>query len=207
MPYISNWKWLERKLLALGARGMKFELSANPDIKLLELRSDQSAQSAAPQASSLEPQASYVLATPICFEDTVPALCRRMVYENGSKRADVLVNLSNDGWFADHDSIRHLHAQIARFRCIENRVPMVRVVNTGTSISIDSAGRVIGVIGPGRYGEARQPGSLLAATTLDSRHSIFGRVGDLFGVICLFATLAMLVATLFRRTQAPPVAS
>jgi apolipoprotein N-acyltransferase len=210
MPYISNWKWLETKLLALGARGMRFDLSSNPHIKLLTLNvPSHDAETPEPQSSVVNRQSSipYSLGTPICFEDTVAALCRRMIYELGTKRADVLVNLSNDGWFAQYDSQRLIHAQIARFRCIENRVPMVRVVNTGVSVYIDSAGRIIGGIGAGTYGEARQSGALLAATTIDSRTTIFGRVGDLFGIVCLLIALAMLLLSFIRRTQTPALAS
>ena len=42
----------------------------------------------------------YRLATAICFEDTVPHVVRR--FFNGrrhGRQPDVLVNISNDGWF------------------------------------------------------------------------------------------------------------
>ena len=80
----------------------------------------------------------------------------------------MLVNLSNDGWFGDAIAGRDQHNQIARFRCIENRVPMVRAANTGQSVGIDSSGKVIAAIGAGRYGTARQGGTLRVATTLDA---------------------------------------
>ena len=129
MPYISAWPWLERLLLKhWRGRNLSFELDSNPDINVLELQ--------------WQPDAGGVsvarLATPICFEDTVARLCRRMAYQNGGKRIDAFVNISNDGWFNSSVADRKLHAQIARFRCIENRVPMVRCVNTGMSIWVDS---------------------------------------------------------------------
>lgn len=193
MPYISNWPWLEKKMLDFGAHGMRFDLDSNPDISVLELKpGDRSAPSGA-IASSPKPQAASLrLATPICFEDTVPQLCRRMCYQDGRKRADLLVNLSNDGWYNTSQGNRKLHAQIARFRCIENRVPMVRCVNTGLSLSIDSCGRVIGAVGKGRYGTSQQAGALYAQPRLDARQTLYGRVGEVFPAACLLATILFL---------------
>ncbi len=45
----------------------------------------------------------YRLAAAICFEDTVPQVVRRLFREaKDGRHPDVLLNLSNDGWF--HDS-------------------------------------------------------------------------------------------------------
>lgn len=80
-------------------------------------------------------------ATPICFEDAIPRVCRSMVFEDGDKKADLLVNLTNDGWYpGTMQGAQHL--QIAALRCVENRVPMARSVNTGISGFIDSTGRI-----------------------------------------------------------------
>lgn len=169
-------------MLDLGARGMSFNLSSNPDIHIFS--------PADPAAPSRLP----AFATPICFEDTVAAVCRRMVWADAAtKRAPLLVNLSNDGWFTDYDECRSLHAQLARFRCIENRVPMVRVANTGYSLAFDSCGRITHRIGSGRYGESRQAGSLLATVKLDARVTLYGRIGDLFAWLCLAISLLLVI--------------
>jgi apolipoprotein N-acyltransferase len=186
MPYISAWPWLEEKLLAVGAAGMSFDLDAAGDITRLRL------------------QGAITLATPICFEDTVAPLCRRMVYDDGRKVADLLVSLSNDGWFGEHDAGRVQHAQAARFRCIENRVPMVRAVNTGMTVAVDSTGRLIGRAGSGRYGRARGADGLWAELPLDSRCTVYGRVGDLWGWVCLAVTAVLGAwATIGRRWGSP----
>ena len=45
---------------------------------------------------------------------------------------DVLINLSNDGWF--HGSAElDMHLASGVFRAIEHRVPLARAVNTGLS--------------------------------------------------------------------------
>ena len=182
MPYISAWPWLEEKLLALGAQGMTFDLDTPPDVVRLELGWTPSGSDSATLVT---------LATPICFEDTVATLCRRMVYDRGGKAADLLVSLSNDGWFGSHDAGRVQHAQAARFRCIENRVPMVRAVNTGMTVAVDSAGRLIERAGLGRYGTARRPLGLWVELPLDSRCTVYSRVGDLWGWACLAGTAGL----------------
>ena len=187
MPYISAWPWLERLLLNIGVgANLSFELDSNPDINVLELQ--------------WQPDAGGVsvarLATPICFEDTVARLCRRMAYQNGEKRIDAFVNISNDGWFNTSVADRKLHAQIARFRCIENRVPMVRCVNTGMSIWVDSGGRLIAAAGGDGYGVAHRADSLAVRLIFDPRVTLYGRVGELWPWACL-AIVAISVVWIF----------
>ena len=188
MPYISAWPWLEQRLLALGAEGMRFNLDRNPHIKLLGLEWN---------GQTLH------LATPICFEDTVAWLCRKMVYGDGPKSVEVLVNLSNDGWFGASVSGRRQHVQIARFRCVENRVPMVRAANTGLSVVIDSRGKLIGQIGEGRYGAAQTPGTLLGELPLDSRSTLYGRLGDVWAWLCLIGTVVLGGSAVFLGAKEP----
>ena len=141
---------------------------------------------------------SFRAAAPICFEDVVGHLCREMVYGNtGEKRVDVLVNVTNDGWFAGtHQGWQHM--QIASLRCIENRVPMVRSVNTGVSGFIDSSGRVTQVVGSdGKSQEVA--GHATAVVTLDQRTTLYGRIGEAGPVgVGLTAVLLLLL------TRVPP---
>jgi apolipoprotein N-acyltransferase len=222
MPYISAWPWLERQLLTLGVGAdLAFNLDSNPEIRLLELRVDSepppsssladarssdAASSDASDAASGGDSEMYSFATPICFEDTVGRYCRRMVYRDGEKKADAFVNISNDGWFNTSTADRKLHAQIARFRCIENRIPMIRAVNTGLSIAIDSSGRVIAAVGGDGYGVSHQPGWMVADLTLDSRSTLYGRIGEAWPWSCLIATVFGVV-TSFVRGRAKPQAA
>ncbi|MDX1682135.1 MAG: apolipoprotein N-acyltransferase, partial [Phycisphaeraceae bacterium] len=137
------------------------------------------------------------LVTPICFEDTVGRLVRRMVYgESGRKQADALINLSNDGWFAGSvEGPQHL--QIAVVRCIENRVPMARAVNTGISGMVDSAGRVGPLVQRGhRY--QRIAGHVTHSLELDSRSTLFGQVGDIPAWTMVLGTLLLAVGGFLR---------
>ena len=85
------------------------------------------------------------IASPICYEAAVPRMVRRMVWQNGKKRVDLLVNPTNDGWYAG-TAQQPQHLQIATLRSIETRTPMVRSVNTGISAVVDSAGRTAPIL-------------------------------------------------------------
>jgi apolipoprotein N-acyltransferase len=74
----------------------------------------------------------------ICFEDTVGDLVRHFVL-NG---ANLLVDITNDGWFL-HSSASQQHLANAKFRCVENRRPMVRAANTGVTCFVNQFGRVM----------------------------------------------------------------
>lgn len=139
------------------------------------------------------------IATPICYEDVVAVQCRKMVYgNNGIKRVDLLVNLTNDGWYpGSHQGYQHL--QLAVMRCIESRVPMARSVNTGVSGMIDSAGRVGPLVTVG--GEHQEvDGYINAMVTLDPRTTVYGRVREgAWAGICA-AALLLLIGVLVPHT-------
>ncbi|HWP40482.1 MAG TPA: apolipoprotein N-acyltransferase [Tepidisphaeraceae bacterium] len=126
---------------------------------------------------------SWRLVTPICFEDTDAALIARMFRpaKNASgpnhKRADILVNLTNDGWFRGVQQAQHLQAAI--FRSIENRVPTARADNTGISGFVDSVGRAHGLI------PVRTAGTSRHTLLIDDRLTIYTRFGDVFALVCV----------------------
>ncbi len=188
MPLISRWDWLEEKLLALGAAGMSFELEAGRVPTVLTItRSDELHMF----------QERY--ATPICFEATMPGVCRRLVFGGGERRADVLINLTNDGWFGSSVGGRENHLLAARWRCVELRTPMVRAANTGISSFIESNGSVI----------ARAPVNEEAVLThgvaLPSGATLYARLGDLPGWLCLAATVVIAGLSIApRRTPGDP---
>lgn len=183
MPYISAWPWLEERLLSLGAAGMRFDLDAGRTVAPLEF-----------SWSDGEGVETIGIATPICFEDTVPGLCRKLVWRDGRRVASIIVNASNDGWFGDWTPTRRSHFEFSRFRAIENRTPVVRVVNTGDSGWIDSNGRVVDrLLGP-------EPGWMIAEPRLDDRRPIYAAVGNLPVMIWACGLLVVLVWSLVRRT-------
>lgn len=75
----------------------------------------------------------------ICFEDTLGELTRRFVRDGN---AQLLVNVTNDGWFLRSAGSRQ-HLANALFRAVENRRPLVRAANTGVTAFIDPLGRIL----------------------------------------------------------------
>ncbi|MDB6146415.1 MAG: Apolipoprotein N-acyltransferase, partial [Spartobacteria bacterium] len=82
----------------------------------------------------------------ICFEDTVGELARRFVLPADDKPgANLLVNITNDGWFL-HSVGAQQHLANAVFRCVELRRPMVRAANTGVTCFVNEFGRVTQIL-------------------------------------------------------------
>lgn len=77
------------------------------------------------------------LATLICYEAIFPEIAREAVLAG----ARILVNISNDGWYG-RTAAPAQHLQIAIFRAVETRVPLLRATNTGYSALITPAGRL-----------------------------------------------------------------
>src|SRR4029078_9541003 len=73
----------------------------------------------------------------ICYEGIFPALTRRFV----AGGADFLVNVTNDAWYG-RTSAASQPLAVGTVRAIENRVPVVRVANTGFSAMVDADGRI-----------------------------------------------------------------
>ena len=115
------------------------------------------------------PLGPYRLAVSICFEDTIPHVIRRSFADpDPAAQPDVLLNLSNDGWF--HGSAElDMHLAIGVFRAIENRVPLARAVNTGLSALVDGNGEI-------RDSLAKESKGVLSVTVpLDKRTSYYSR--------------------------------
>jgi apolipoprotein N-acyltransferase len=123
----------------------------------------------------------YHFATLICYEDTDATLARHYV-RPGQAGVDVLVNISNDGWFdgtAEHEQ----HLAIARFRCVETRRSMVRAVNMGVSAIIDPDGRVIALPGE-TWGKSKKvEGVVRGSVPIDTRTTLYARAGDWLPIV------------------------
>ena len=146
----------------------------------------------------------------ICYEDTIPYVGRNFTLDGqGRKRIDWLVNISNDGWFVrfQEQPSRVLsstelpqHAAICTFRAVENRLPIVRSVNTGISCLIDSTGRIRdGYLAASddfpRPALARtaMAGWFLDRLPIDKRVTFYSRHGEWFADGCAALFLAALL--------------
>jgi apolipoprotein N-acyltransferase len=75
----------------------------------------------------------------ICYEVIYPSFVR----EARAAGAKLLVNITNDGWFGRTNG-PYQHANIARFRAVENGMPVARCANNGVSVFYDAWGRDLG---------------------------------------------------------------
>lgn len=76
----------------------------------------------------------------ICMEETYSGLIR----ESCSRGAELLVNLSNDGWFP-HSTLASQHFDHGVIRAVENGVPLLRACCTGVTGGVDCYGRILAV--------------------------------------------------------------
>ena len=120
--------------------------------------------------------------TLVCYEGIFPGLVRRFVVAG----ADFLVNVTNDAWFG-RTSAPYQHLAMGTVRAIENRVPIVRVANTGFSAIIDFDGTIRWRTGLFETAWRVDTLSWLGETTF------YTRFGDLFVYGCL---VVLAVATL-----------
>jgi apolipoprotein N-acyltransferase len=141
------------------------------------------------------PKPGVRLSALICFEDTLGDLTRRFV-QNG---AQLLVNLTNDGWFLTSAAAEQ-HVANAVFRAVENRRPLLRCTNTGVTCAVDVHGRVVRWLPPFLRGFVTRE----IVVPRGNRLTFYTRHGDWFVWITVLATALQLFSQLFRRRVPRP---
>ncbi len=127
----------------------------------------------------------------ICYESVFPDYVRRYAAEG----AEVLVNISNDGWYG-HSSARDQHLAIVRMRAAENRRWILRATNDGITSTIDPAGRLVLNLPPYTAGAALTGFSWLTGTTF------YVRYGNWFVWVCLALLALPSIAAARKRIRA-----
>jgi apolipoprotein N-acyltransferase len=131
----------------------------------------------------------------ICFEDTIGELTREFVL----KGANLLVNVTNDGWFL-HSAGSQQHLANAIFRCVETRRPMVRAANTGVTCFVNEFGRVTQLLRDetdGTFTEGVLAGEVNVPTERDL--TFYVQRGELFAEFCAGVTLIAFTVSVIRR--------
>lgn len=121
----------------------------------------------------------------ICYEEAFGHLMK----DNRYKGAEMLVNLTNDGWYP-HSRLPQQHFDHARLRTVENGIPLVRACNTGITGAVDSLGRIVGIWGENPHQSQEEPGALRLDVPMYHYHTLYTIWGDYFALALSAASIA-----------------
>jgi apolipoprotein N-acyltransferase len=130
----------------------------------------------------------HTYGTFICYESIFGDEIRHLAQQG----ADVLINISNDGWYGD-TSAPWQHLNMVRMRAIENHRWVLRATNTGVTAAIDPYGRVTAAA------PRHQRTSIRVHFAYERDLTFYSRYGDLFAYACAFVTTIGLAYSLQRR--------
>ncbi|MDD9976814.1 MAG: apolipoprotein N-acyltransferase, partial [Boseongicola sp.] len=127
------------------------------------------------------------------FGDAIPLICYEVIFPRHSRSVETrpafLMQITNDAWFGNFSGpFQHLNQ--ARFRAVEQGLPLVRAANTGVSAIITPNGTVSAKL------DLNTAGYLDAPMPLASQATIYARIGDLpvFVVVVLGLVFQIAVA-------------
>jgi apolipoprotein N-acyltransferase len=132
----------------------------------------------------VSPIGKHALGTFICYESVFPNFVRKFA----AGGAELLVNISNDGWFAKSYA-RDQHLEMVRMRAAENRRWLLRATNDGITATIDAAGRLRGTLP--NYVQATS----YTGFSYTSGQTLYTRYGDWFPLLCAIWAVMGLVGT------------
>jgi apolipoprotein N-acyltransferase len=118
----------------------------------------------------------------ICYEATFPNEVRRFTQSG----AQLLINISDDGWFG-RSSAAAQHLAMARVRAVENRRWLLRDTNNGITVSVDPYGRTVAHLAPNTRGELDAPYAFRSDMTL------YARWGDWLAWLCVLGALVLVL--------------
>jgi len=203
--------FLHDLLIKIGPYDFDYTLDAGTQYTVFEMNPRPSVRGGinGGQGQEVKP---YRFSVVICYEDAVPALCRRFaVDKDGRKRIDWLINISNDGWFVKFNGGKVLpstelaqHTAVCVFRAVENRLAVLRSVNTGISCLIDPLGRIRDGFTAGTLPQramARQgcAGWFADRITIDKRITFFSRYGQWLDFCCAAGLVLVIILPASRR--------
>jgi apolipoprotein N-acyltransferase len=210
IPFRRSFNWLYQQLKRFAPEEYNYDYSLEHGTHYTVYKMTTPIRATEPNGSPQPPESTYHFGTIICYEDAIPYVARNFALDGaGRKRVDWLVNISNDGWFVQfHDAPPHVvpstelgqHAAICAFRAVENRLPVLRSVNTGVSCLIDSSGRIRNTplaSSEGFPAQAMQrtgmSGWFLDKMPIDPRVTFYSRHGQWLDASCAVAFVAVLV--------------
>ncbi len=128
----------------------------------------------------------------ICFESHFPSLSR----EYANRDADVLVEITNDGYLGNTPVLRQ-HLANAVFRAVETNRPVLRVTNVGITAYINERGEVISPT-EGFTEDTR----IWTISKSDGTKTFYVKYGDWFAWLSSFITLVLLFCSFKKQNEA-----
>ncbi|MDP2123615.1 MAG: apolipoprotein N-acyltransferase [Parvibaculum sp.] len=114
-----------------------------------------------------------------------PLICYEAIFPGGiiapGVRPQWLVNITNDAWFGASIG-PHQHLSQARFRAVEQGLPLIRSANSGISALIDPYGRIVKSL------PLDTQGVIDAALPVALQPTLYARLGDAFLALLMIAT-------------------
>jgi apolipoprotein N-acyltransferase len=198
LPFRKSFPLLFKLIMKFNPYGFDHSLEAGSEYTVFEMTDKQGHD--------------YKFSVMICYEATIPAIARRFTLdEQGQKRINWLINISNDGWFVRFKQDKTLastelpqHAAICVFRAVENRLAVVRSVNTGISCLIDSLGRIkngymAGTLPRKAMQRTGIAGWFADKMPIDKRVTFFSKHGQWLDFCCAACTILLIIAMLLAR--------
>lgn len=123
----------------------------------------------------------------ICIETAVERIAIHHLQElrDRSGIPEVIVTVSNDGWFDDSSVVQH-HKRCAQLVAVACRRPILSAANNGPTCWIDSRGVLVKEVAQGRNG------NLVARPRIDSRTPLTLTLGDWPARLCGLVFVATL---------------
>ncbi|MGI8470225.1 MAG: apolipoprotein N-acyltransferase [Pyrinomonadaceae bacterium] len=125
----------------------------------------------------------------ICFESHFPTLSREYAREG----ADVLVELTNDGYLGNTPVLRQ-HLANAVFRAVETNHPVLRVTNVGITAFINERGEVLDATKP--YTEDTRVWTISKS---GGARTFYVKYGDWFAWLCSSVSLILLAVSFWKK--------
>jgi apolipoprotein N-acyltransferase len=204
LPFKRKCQWLYNLLMKFTPYNYDYSLDAGSRFTVFDMTGSEDPNSRI-----------YNFGVMICYEDSVPEIARKFALnEQGQKRLNWIVNISNDGWFVRFKNDKILpstelaqHTAICAFRAVENRLAIVRSVNTGISCLIDSYGRIrngyaAGTLPVKALDRTGMSGWFSDTVPIDKRATFFSKYGELLDFCCetlvILLIILMILAKIFR---------
>jgi len=193
VPFEQSMPWVYDFLMKFSPYDFDYNLTPGDEFTVFEIKE---------AAENKE----YRFGVMICYEGTIPKIARSFALDDaGRKQVDWLVNISNDGWFVRFDDEQVIpstelvqHTISCVFRAVENRLAIIRSVNTGISCLIDPLGRIkAGYIAGDLPTEALDrkgmQGFFADSVPIDSRVTFFSRYGQWLDNACGIIVFSVLI--------------